>query len=316
MRVWHCRFALAGLALGAIACGKDAPTGPQPTTIVVNSESVVLAQSTTFPLQVSVTDEMGRLLTGIAVTFASRNETIVTVSAIGMVTSVGPAGSTEVVISAASLTKVVPVRVDAVPSRIVVTPDPAVLPQRATLQLNPSLRDLADGVIAGAVFMFSSSRPNIATVSAMGLVTSLGPAGETTVVIQSGTVSTSVQVAVTQLPTSIRVVPNPIRISRNSTLQLQATILDAVELPIVGSTVTFSTTFQPLVTVSTSGLLTSFASLGSGSVTVTSGSLTVQVPFTVVVATSPVGTDTVSVNVAVPRTASRSVPRASCTSDA
>lgn len=65
-------------------------------------------------------DPDGALLSGVAVTFSSSNATIVTVSNVGLVTSVGPAGSASLSVKAGNKTQVIPVTVTATSSSIVV----------------------------------------------------------------------------------------------------------------------------------------------------------------------------------------------------
>jgi hypothetical protein len=84
------------VALGALvsACsGKDEPTGPVGTSIVLNFETLALAQLDSVRLIPSVVDAKGQLISGVVVTFESSSTAIVTVSGVGVITAVGPAGS-------------------------------------------------------------------------------------------------------------------------------------------------------------------------------------------------------------------------------
>src|SRR6266567_3271432 len=106
-----------------LACG-DGPTGPEAGDIVVTPSTVTLAQLETEQLTVSVVDGTGTLLSGVAVTFESADETIATVSKIGLVTSTGPAGSTHLVLRASGLEKEIQVTVTPIATKISVAPDP------------------------------------------------------------------------------------------------------------------------------------------------------------------------------------------------
>jgi len=169
------RLALV-LCIGA-GCNSDNPTenGPKPADILVDPVSISIMQHETARLFPSVVDAAGTLLSGVPVTFVSSNVAIVTVSNTGVVTSVGPAGTATISVRAAGLTKPVPVTVTGIPTSISVTPNPAVVTQNATVQLDAKLLDLDGATINGATFTYTSSNVTLATVSASGLLTSVGP---------------------------------------------------------------------------------------------------------------------------------------------
>lgn len=276
-------FVLAG-------CGDSSgPDLPRAAEIVVAPSAVTIVQLGAQELSVSVVDDEGRLLSGVPVTFASTDEAIVTVSALGMVTSVGPAGTAAIVVEAADLERQVPVTVTPVANRIVVAPDPGVVPQKGTLQLDVQLLDLDGTPVPGASFEFESGNTAILTVSQTGLVTSVGPAGQTGIAISSGNLNAQVIVAVTQVPTALVVRPNPIRIGRGLSLQVGATVEDAVGAPIAGSPFTFAAAPSTLFSMTATGLLTASQTLGDGTVTVRSGQLEAVVPASVVAVTHPAG---------------------------
>jgi YVTN family beta-propeller protein len=275
--------------LGFAACGGPNEPNLRAADIVVSPNGVTIAQLQTQRLEVSVVDDDGALLSGVAVTFESANEAIATVSNLGLVTSIGPAGTTSVTVRAAGIQRQVPVAVTAIADRISVSPNPAAIPQNGTLQLSVQLLDLAGAPVTGAVFDFESSNSGVATVSPTGLVTSVGPAGQTTIAISSGGVTAQSAVAVTQVPTSLVVVPDPTRLGRGGSAQVQATVLDATGVAIVGSPFTYQASPANRFTISTSGVLTASQTLGTGTVTVRSGELEKVVDASVISATHPAG---------------------------
>ncbi len=279
--------ALASVAL-LLSCGSE-PTGPRAADIVVSPASVTLPQQGTQQLSVSVIDADGILLSGVGVTFASADQQLVTVSNLGLVTSVGPAGSTHLVLRAAGLEKQVPVTVSPVSTRISVTPNPGVVAQKGTLQLQAQLLDLTDTPVPGAVLAFASGNTTIATVSAGGLVTSVGPAGQVTIAVTSGQVVGQAVIAVTQVPSEL-VVPLVITIGRGRSLQMGVSVLDAVGTAIPDAVVGYAAGPANLLTITSAGFLTAADALGDGSVTVRSGSLETTVTVHVVDATHPQGT--------------------------
>ncbi len=261
------------------------PTSPRPSTIVVSPASVTLMQGDSVRLDPSVLDEQGRLLTGVPVTFSSDDDAIVRVSAIGLVASVGAAGSTVVrVTTETGLPRVeadVPVTVTPVADSLVVTPQQFDLPQNMTQQLTVVVLDLFDQPVPGATVTFTTQTPAIVAVSPTGLVSTVGPAGNGTIIVSSGTLSELVSVVVTQVATTITVSPNPVSLGQGSSVQLQTAVLDAVGNAISGAVPTFVVNPPTLVSVSPSGLVQSLGPAGSATITVSSAGLSTDVPVTV-----------------------------------
>ena len=270
------------LAAGALLCalltscgGGTEPGDIDVGTIVVAPDPIVLMQEQTAQLQVSVLDPEGTLLAGMAVTFTSADGAIVTVSNVGLVTSVGPAGTTSISIKAGNKTKLVPVTVSATSSSILIGPDPLELNQFGALQLEPTLIDVAGDPIPGATFEYVSSDPSIASVNVSGLVNSPGPAGMVTITVTSGEIEATGAVTVHQVPTSLRLSPERVTMAKGGSIQFTTTVLDAVDQPIIGgaASVAYSTSPSTLLSISASGLLTASGQVGTGSVTVTRGAL-------------------------------------------
>ena len=282
------RFVLT-LAL-AWACGGDDVTGPVATELRLNHSAITLTQLDSAQLIPSFVDRSGTLLAGIPTTFASSNPAVATVSNVGVVTSVGPAGQSTIRVAGANLQRDVVVTVTGIPTRIGLPAGPIAIPQKGSQQLNAQLLDKVDAPIAGATFTFQSTRPNIATVSATGRIESVGPAGETTIIVQSGALTNSVQVAVTQVPTTI-VAPATLRVLQLRTARISATVLDAVNTPIVGAPVSFTSLNPTLITVAADGTVSSVGPLGRGVVRVTSLGLSADVTVDVATAASPTNND-------------------------
>ncbi len=264
-------LAAALLCAFVSSCGGGTePSGIDVGSIVAAPNPIVLMQEQTAQLQVSVLDPDGALLSGVAVSFTSANSSIVTVSNVGLVTSVGPAGSTSISIKAGNKTQSIPVTVTATSASIIINPEPRDLPQLGTLQLEPTLFDIAGDPIPGATFHYSSSDPLIATVNETGLVTSVGPAGVVTVAVSSGDIQATGAVSVHQVPGGVRISPQVLTLLKGGSAQIIATVLDAVGQPLVGFTGTVSYSAEPasLLTISGSGLLTAGGTSGTGTVTV------------------------------------------------
>lgn len=283
------------------ACGTDDATGPTASSIVLNFQSLTLQQLDSAQLIPSFVDSKGTLIAGVPTTFASSDPAIISVSNVGVIRSLGPAGNATITVRGANLSKSVPVTVEGVPTKLVLTPNPGVIPQKGTLQLVARLLDRVDAPIPNATFAYESSNPAIVTVSATGLVTSVGPAGSASITVRSGAFATTAQVAVTQVPTTIRVLaPSPLRIGVNRSVKLPVVVLDAVNVPIPGQALAFTSLNPALVTVSSDGTITSVGPLGSAEVRieVPGSGLSITFQLQVVTASSPTGTvvDTVPVS--------------------
>src|SRR5690242_19199812 len=79
------------------ACRSTTEGAPQPAHVIAVPKSITMPQKDSVSVAVSVTDKDDQLITGAAVTFASSDLIIVTVTNLGVVNSVGPAGTTSVV---------------------------------------------------------------------------------------------------------------------------------------------------------------------------------------------------------------------------
>lgn len=274
------------LMLSLAACGGE--SGPDLATIQVTPNPIALAQLQSSQLQVSVLDSDGQLLTGIAVTFASTNTDVASVSSTGLVTG-ARAGTGGIRVSAGDLDVEVPVTVTAVSNQIVVSPSPAVVAQNATLQLTATVLDLNGVPIPNAPLTYVSGTPSLATVSNGGLVDPAGPAGQVLITVTSGSLTASATVAITQVPTALVVTPNPVTMGKAATLPLSAQVHDLVDAPVPGVAFTYQSSNTTLATVTSAGQVVGQGATGSLNVTVSGAGLSTQVPITLVDIGSPAG---------------------------
>jgi hypothetical protein len=275
----------------ALGCGGESgPSGIDVGEIVVTPSPVVLAQNGSVQLAVSALDDDGVLLAGVPVSFWSGDSALVLVGSTGIVSSVGPAGTSTISVRAGNKTRQVPVTVTSVSNAVTVGPNPGVVSQLGTLQMQAVLLDVTGAPVPGAQFTFTSSDQSVATVSPSGLVTSVGPAGQVIIAASSAGISGQATVAVTQVPTTIAVSPNPVLIAPGGSVSIQASVLDAVGAPMPGALLSYAVTSGPL-TISNTGALTAAAGapLGTGAITVQSGTLSIQVPVSIVAVAHPEG---------------------------
>lgn len=166
-----------------------------------------------------------------------------------------------------------------VPANIVIVPNQPVVPQGLTLALTATVVDAAGRAIGGKVITFVSADTLIATVSASGLVTSEGPLGSVRITATSGQLTAFVDVSVAQRIVSLAVLPDTLRLAPSGSALLSVSAGDANGDPVaVPGGLTFTSADPLIATVNGSGFVTSTGPVGSTSVTVAAGSLTVVVP--------------------------------------
>ena len=281
--------ALVTLAVAA-ACGSSTDNGPQATHVIVAPDAVTIPQQGSATLSVSVTDQNDQLITGAVVTFSSSNTQILTVSNLGVITSVGPAGTANIIAKSGRASTTVPVNVTQVSSGISVTPNPATLNQKTTLQLQAQVVDAVGTPIPGSTINYAPANPSLISVSPTGLVTSLGPAGTTNLTLSTPTLNRTISVVVNQVASDLRVAPSSIRIGRNGKAQLVATVVDAVGTAMPSGSITWTSNDQSIVTVSSTGVVTAVGPLGSTTITVKTGTFTRTVAVEVADISRPSGT--------------------------
>ena len=193
----------AVLVAAAFACKNTTETKvriPVPATIVVAPDPVTIVSGLSRPLAVAVFDDSGTLMVGVAVSYASSDPSMATVSAQGVVTSVGPAGQATVTVTCSPASKSVPVVVvSRVAASLTVSPPSLTLHVGDSTQLTATVRDQTGALLAGATVTFTSSDTTIAAVSAPGVVHGVRP-GNTVVTATSGSVNRTVPVQVKAVP--------------------------------------------------------------------------------------------------------------------
>ena len=277
-RLWA---AAALVLMAGTGCGGSDTTGPTSGEIRLTPDAVIVAQGQGVQLSATVLDDQGRLLAGTPVTFESSDTLMVTVGPTGAIHSVGPAGFATVRARAGRLSAEVAVAVTATASRLAVTPATLTIPQRGTAQLSGVLLDAVGDPVPHSPVTFASTNTAVATVSGDGVVTSVGPAGQAQITVFSGRLFVQVPVEVPQTPFAIFVTPNPVTLITHASVQLAVRVTDAVGVEIAGSSITYSATPAGLISVTPTGQLASVGGPGTGTVTVATGSLRLDVPVTV-----------------------------------
>ena len=271
----------AGQSAGAYQVIATQSGGTLTSTAAVTISNVPVASVTVSPAAASLTagattqltatpqDANGTALSGRAVTWATSNASVVTVSASGLVTAVA-AGSGTITATSEGQSGTAAMTVTNAPvASVTVSPAAASVTVGATTQLTATPKDANGTALSGRAVTWATSNAAVATVSANGLVTgvALGPATITaTSEGQSGTSA----ITVTNVPVaSVTVSPTAAGVTVGATTQLTATPKDANGTALSGRVVTWATSNAAAATVSASGLVTGVAA-GSATITATS----------------------------------------------
>jgi uncharacterized protein YjdB len=140
-----------------------------------------------------------------------------------------------------------------------VSPDSARLHSSGeTQQFTAVARDPGGAPLSGFFFAWSSSRPDVATVNAAGVVTAVAP-GRAEITAAVGGVTGTATAIVGHAPARIVVSPDSSVISLGGTQHFRAVVLSAAGDTITGMVTSWSSTSVDVATVSDSGLVTAVA---------------------------------------------------------
>ncbi|HYR14646.1 MAG TPA: Ig-like domain-containing protein, partial [Mycobacterium sp.] len=166
-------------------------------SVTVTPATASLAVGQTVQLAATPKDSAGTALTGRTVTWTSGNPSVATVNSNGLVTGAA-AGSATITAMSEGRTGSATVTVALVPvASVVVSPAPATVPSKGTVQLSVTLKDATGTTLTGRLVTWTSSAPTIMTVSPTGLVTDLADGSVTITATsegQSGTAAVKTQV--------------------------------------------------------------------------------------------------------------------------
>jgi len=244
------------------ACATDPPPPPPPPPATLARIEVAPAAVTFQSLgETSQLTASGRTAAGApaalgALTWQSRNPTVASVSASGLVTATGD-GATQVTVTSGSVTAEVAVTVSRVLVALGVTPDTVRLASLGqTAQLSVAGRDGGGAAMPAGPVAWTSDDPGVASVSGTGLVTALGN-GTTNLTVTAGAVSGAAAVTVRQEPRAIQVTsPTPVvELYEGGQLTLQAQVRDSAGQLVAGQEVTWTSDSAQVATVDATGLV-------------------------------------------------------------
>ena len=164
-----------------------------------------------------------------------------------------------------------------VPTRIEIIPSSARLNAIGqTVQLAARVLDQNGSEITGASFTWKSSTPDVATITDQGLVTAVDN-GSSVITAQSGSLSSTVNVTVSQTPGRIVIEPRMAELKTiGETVQLTATVQDRNQHPVSSAEVTWRSGDEEVASVSDQGLVTAVAN-GTVRITARTGSVSASI---------------------------------------
>jgi YVTN family beta-propeller protein len=166
--------ALLGSMLAVVsplACGSTEPEHPRLVSFSVSpSPPVVLQQGDSVQLSVTPLDNTGHLFAGVSITFSVADTTLIAVSNVGEVRSLGPLGVTTLTVAGGGVDTTLAVLIVRPAVTLELIPDTASMLLADTIRLTAVVRDFAGVPIPGFPVNFQVLPANRGTVDADGLV--------------------------------------------------------------------------------------------------------------------------------------------------
>lgn len=286
---------VAGIAAGSVTISAtiDGRTGTAAITvapqavasvaITPESETIVVGRRVTF--RATALDAQGNPLTGRTVVWTSSDPTVAAVSSAGEVLGLA-AGTARIRATVEGKSAEATVVVDPVPvARVVAAPTQITLNPGQTSQLIITLNDSAGNVLTGRSIAYTTSDPQIATVSATGLVTAVAEGTAQIQATAEGKTAT-VSVTVNAVPVaSIRITPQAVSLRIAQTTKLTAQAFDAQGNPLANRKFTWISGAPSVATVNQLG---DVAAIGTGTAAVFAATEGISASATITVSSIPV----------------------------
>ena len=261
---------LAALTLCACTAEPLAPPNLVPVaTLSLEPPGPVVAVGAQAPLTAVPKDANGNVLINRAITYASADAAIATVDGQGVATGVA-AGTVQITATSEGKSGSVTLTISTTAvASVTVAPPTLTVNVGATATLTGAAFDAGHSPLPGRVFSWSSSTPGIAVVSSLGVVRGVSP-GTVTITGTSEGKSATAGVTVVVAPVgSVTVSPATGTVGLGESLQLTATVKDAGGTTLTGRVVTWQSSNNLVVSVSSTGVA---RGVGQGDVTITATS--------------------------------------------
>ena len=256
--------------------------GPPAAVTVTPPTATLAALGLTQQFQAAVADQYANAITNPSVTWTSSALGVATVDLTGLATAISN-GTATITATSGAATGTATLSVAQGVASISVTPSapPALTALGTTLQLTAEARDAGGNPVA-VTFTWSSSAPGVATVSPTGGLVTAVANGSATIGATAGGVTGNVTVTVAQVVTSVVVTPAaPTLASLGATVQFAAAALDANGNPVSGPTFAWTTSDAAVATVDAVTGLATAVSIGSVTISATTGSVSGNTTLTV-----------------------------------
>ena len=273
--------AVGSATLTATSEGKSGTAAILVTNVPVASVAVSPASASvqvgqTVQLAATPRDANGNPLSGRAVSWASSNTAVATVSGSGLVTGV-TAGSATITATSEGQGGTATITVSTVPvASVTVSPATASVQAGQTVQLAATPKDANGNPLSGRTVTWASSNSAVATVGGSGLVTGVTAGSATITATSEGKSGTSAITVTAPAPApvaSVTVTPAPSSVPTGQTVQLTATLKDANGNTLTGRTVAWASNNTAVATVTGSGMV-SGVTAGTASIAATSETVT------------------------------------------
>ena len=289
------------VTLQATTDGKVGATSLKITIVPVASITISAATSTVsvgqiIALSATAKDSAGNTLSGRIITWTTSDPNRAIVSSSGVLVGVA-AGTIDVTASAEGKSASTTINVT-LPSPTSVASVSVSIPRTAfrvgeTLQAAALPLDASGGVLTGRTINWSSSDPEVATVSSGGLVTGVGPGNATITAEVEGKTGTSVLQLSLVPVVSVTITPPSEMISAGATATLTVVLKDSANRVITGRKVTWSSSNTNVAPVSQDGVVTA-ALVGTADIVATVEGKQATATITVNTVNTAVATVTVS----------------------
>ena len=254
---------------------------PVPTAVTVAPDTMEFtALGDTVRLMAEVRDQIGRVMEGEPVAWASGDTTVAAVDSAGLVAAAGN-GAATISATAGEASGEAGVTVMQSVTTVEVSPAADTVVERDTVRFEAVAVDANGHAVVGAGFTWASGDTSVAVVDEVGLVTGTG-AGEVEITATSSGVTGGAQLTVVvPAPTTVAVTPDTVALTAlGQTVQLAAEVLDQAGRVMEGVPVAWSSGDTMVAAVDSAGLVTA-AGGGATVVTATAGSASGEAVVTV-----------------------------------
>ncbi|MCU0633887.1 MAG: Ig-like domain-containing protein, partial [Gemmatimonadaceae bacterium] len=271
MQAWRAvpRAVLCLAVLGALSCTDRTVTSPQVAAIELTAPSREVRSGSTVAVAARLLDAQGAVITSRAISWSSSAPAVATVSSTGVVSAIAP-GVARIAASAFGTSATIALTV--LPrdvARVQVLPAALSVRLGSTATIQARTFDAEGELLTGRAIAWTSSNPQIATVTSEGVVTAIA-AGAATITATSEGRTGQAAVTVTLAPVaSVSIAPTVDTLPLGGTRTFAATLRDASGVTLTGRTVSWRSSVDTIATVSSTGIVNA---LSPGTVTITAAS--------------------------------------------